>query len=123
MRLPSTKYHLTLIPPEPTIMHQHERGYAIVPHEVATGADCDGCLIIEERGDVADLKCNSCGVVVDTVPIDRASARLMELASGEIRSAQCPHCGKLNLFPGFSVIEAFICRECGEGVKVERPVQ
>jgi hypothetical protein len=37
-------------------MHQHERGYLIVPHEVATGADCDGCLTIEERSDVADLK-------------------------------------------------------------------
>ena len=123
MRLPSTKYHLTLIRSEPKIMHQHERGYLIVPHEVATGADCDGFLIIEERGDVADLKCNSCGVVVDTAPIGRASARLMELGSREICSAQCPHCGATNLFRGYTVIEAFVCRECGEGVSVERPVQ
>jgi hypothetical protein len=54
------------------------------PHEVATGAECDGCLIIEERGEVADLKCNSCGAVVDTVPLDRVGTRLMELASDEI---------------------------------------
>jgi hypothetical protein len=104
-------------------MAQDERGYLIVPHEVATGADCDGCLIIEERGDVAYLKCNSCGVVVDTVPIGRAGQRLMELASDEICSEWCPHCGSLNTFPGYSAIEAFICQECGEGVNVERPVQ
>jgi hypothetical protein len=29
----------------------------------------------------------------------------------------------LNTFPGFSVIEAFICQECGEEVNVERRVQ
>ena len=65
-------------------MAQDERRYLIVPHEVATGAECDGCLIIEERGEVADLKCNSCGAVVDTVPIHQAGTRLMELASDEI---------------------------------------
>jgi uncharacterized protein (DUF983 family) len=63
------------------------------------------------------------GAVVDAVPIGRAGKRLMELASVEICSAQCPHCGRLNLFPGFSVIKAFVCQECGEGVGVERLVQ
>jgi hypothetical protein len=53
--------------------------------------------------------------VVDTVPIDHAGTRLMELASEEICSAQCPRCGALNTFPGFSLIEAFICRKCSEG--------
>jgi len=103
-------------------MHQDERGYPIVPHEVATGDDCDGCLIVVEHGDVADLKCNSCGAVVDTVPIDRVGVRLIELGSDEICSEWCPHCGSLNTFPGFSAIEAFICRECGEGVDLEPPV-
>jgi hypothetical protein len=102
-------------------MARDERGYLMVPHEIATGADCDGRLIVEEHGAVVVLKCNSCGAVVDTVPIDHAGTRLMELAS--ICSAPCPRCGRVNLFPGFSVVEAFICRECGEGVKVERPVQ
>ena len=95
-------------------MHQDERGYLIVPHEIATGADCDGCLLVEERGDVADLKCNSCGAVVDTVPIDRAGVRLIELGSEEICSARCPHCGTNNVFRGFTVIEAFVCQECGD---------
>jgi hypothetical protein len=104
---------------------QDERGFLIVPHEIATGADCDGCLIVVESGDMVEIKCNSCGLVVDTVPIDRASPRLMELASVEmeISSARCPHCGALNTFPGFRVIDAFICQECGEGVDIERRVQ
>jgi hypothetical protein len=51
----------------------------------------------------ADLVCNSCGTVVDTVPIDRVGPRLMELASEEICSARCSHCGGVNTFPGLSV--------------------
>ena len=104
-------------------MPQDERGYLTIPHELATGADCDGCLVVEEHGDMADLVCNSCGAVVDTVPIDRVGPRLMELASVEICSARCPHCGGVNTFPGFSAIEAFVCQECGEGLSVERPVR
>jgi hypothetical protein len=101
-------------------MHEDEHGYMIVPHEVATGADCGGCLMVVAHGGVADLVCNSCGAVVDTVPIDRAGSRLMELASAEMCSALCPHCGAINVFPGFTVIEAFVCQECAEGVRVER---
>ena len=104
-------------------MPQDEREYLIVPHEVATGADCDGCLIVEEHGDMVEIKCNSCGGVVDTVPIRRAGTRLMELASAQLCSARCPHCGATKVFRGFTVIEAFTCRECGEGVNVEWPVQ
>jgi hypothetical protein len=63
------------------------------------------------------------GEVIDTIPIERAGSRLMELASGETCGARCPRCGALNTFPGFSVIEAFVCQQCGEGVSVERRVQ
>jgi len=104
-------------------MPQGERGYLILPHELATGADCDGCLIVVEHGDMVEIKCNSCGTVVDTVPIDRAGARLIELTSPEMCSARCPHCGLLSAFPGFWMIESFVCRQCGKGVNVERRVQ
>ena len=104
-------------------MPQEERGYLILPHELATGADCDGCLTVVERGDMAEIKCDSCGAVVDTVPSDRAGSRLMELASAEMCSARCPHCGALNTFRGFTAIEAYNCRECGEGVDVGHPVR
>src|SRR5215472_10380900 len=92
-------------------MPQDERGYLILPHELATGADCDGCLTVVERGDMVEIKCNSCGAVVDTVPIERAGTRLMELASVEICSAQCPHCGATNVFRGYTVIKVFVCEE------------
>ena len=104
-------------------MPPDERGYLIVPHELATGADCDGCLMVVEHGDMVEIKCNSCGAVVDTVPLHRAGARLMELASTEICSTLCPHCGATNVFRGFAIIEAFVCRDCGEGVNIEWPVQ
>jgi len=45
-------------------MAKDERGHMIVPHEVATGADCEGCLIVQERGDLADIVCNECGTVI-----------------------------------------------------------
>ena len=36
-------------------------------------------------------------------------------------SPHVPHCGLLNLFPGWSVIMAYVCRHCGQGVSVEEP--
>jgi hypothetical protein len=97
--------------------------YIVVPHEVATGAECYGCLVVRTRDNVADLVCNICGVVVDTVPPERAGPRLMELALGQLCSARCPHCGALNTCTGFKVIEAFVCSGCGEGVSVEGSIQ
>ena len=38
----------------------------IIPHEVATGTDCCGCLIVRVRGDQADITCNECGAVIRT---------------------------------------------------------
>src|SRR5262249_1892722 len=70
---------------------EDERGYLLVPHE----PDCDGFWMVVERGDMAEIKCNSCGEVIDTVPIERAGSRLMELAGAEMMcSARCPHCGR-----------------------------
>jgi hypothetical protein len=43
-------------------MPQDERGYLILPHELATGADRDGCLTVVERGgDMVEFKCGPCG--------------------------------------------------------------
>ena len=38
-------------------------------------------------------------------------------------SETCPLGGKVNVLPGFSAIEAFTCRSCGEGVQVQRRTQ
>ena len=95
----------------------------MIPHELATGADCCGCLVVEIREDQADITCNECGTVVRTVPVGQAMAVLVEMASKEICSARCTHCGALNTVPGFSAIDAFICSECGEGVVLPRRLQ
>jgi len=104
-------------------MFRDDEDYPIIPHEVVEGVDCCGCLDVQVRGHEADITCNECGVVVRTVPVEQAGAVMVGLASGEICSARCTHCGALNTFPGFSAIEAFICSECGEGVAVDTALQ
>ena len=96
----------------------------IVPHSGLVDSDCCGCLIVVEHGDNADLICNECGALVRTVPTDEASQILLRMAMDQgMCSATCPHCRAVNTFPGFTSIEAFVCRECGEGVSIKRSVQ
>lgn len=79
--------------------------------------ECCGCLMIEERGDVADLVCNECGVVVRTVARSDLHPVVTEMSlAGGFAHELCPHCGSVNLFPGFSEMMAYRCRECGKGV-------
>jgi hypothetical protein len=57
------------------------------------------------------------------VPLAQVEQELLRMAvSGGICSTKCQHCGALQTFPGFDSIEAFICRECGEGNRVETRV-
>jgi hypothetical protein len=89
----------------------------IVPHEDG----CCGCLIVVEFGDYANLVCNECGALIRTVPTDEAPKVLLRMAMDQgMCSATC---GALNTFPGFTGIEAYICRECGQGVSVRGKVQ
>jgi hypothetical protein len=41
----------------------------------------------------------------------------MELEA-DVASAVCPHYGATHLAPGFSMLMAFVCDNCGEAVKV-----
>ena len=79
--------------------------------------ECCGCLIAVERGDQADLVCNECGAVVGTIPTSKVQFVMteMSLANG-VAGEICPHCGAVNLFPGFTSMEAYVCCECGQGV-------
>jgi hypothetical protein len=49
---------------------EDERGYLLVPHE----PDCDGCLMVVERGEMAEIKRNF--AVIDRVPLERARRRV-----------------------------------------------
>ena len=35
-----------------------------------------------------------------------------------MRTEMCPHCGKVNIVPGFSKIIVYTCKECGEAVEL-----
>lgn len=92
----------------------------IVPHQTTGDPDCCGCLYVRIEGDRAEIVCNECEAVLRTVPIDDVERVFNELAETDVCcSARCPHCGAINVFPGMTTIEAFICDKCGEGVKVE----
>jgi hypothetical protein len=91
----------------------------ILPHSDFGDPECCGLFFPRERGDVADLRCNECGFVLKTVPLADLRRTQDELQlSLEVASEQCPHCGAVDLFPGFSRMLAYTCRHCGEPVKV-----
>ena len=74
-----------------------------LPHSDFGDPECCGCLNGVIRGDQADIVCNECGTVLRTVPAANVGQTLTELEiTLEVASEMCPHCGSVNLFPGFS---------------------
>jgi uncharacterized protein (DUF983 family) len=59
---------------------------------------------------------------VRTVPVADLQRTLdeMELTLDEVASELCPHCGMVNLFPGYARMDAYICRQCGKSVQILR---
>ena len=95
----------------------------MVPHADHGDPECCGLILPKMNGGIAELRCNECGVVLRTIPAAEVDNAMLELSSGDICSATCPHCGMPNIFPGFSSMLAYRCRHCGEGVEVETRVQ
>jgi hypothetical protein len=96
----------------------HER-VPIIPHSNFGDPECCGCLFGVVQGDLAEIVCNECLVVVRRVPVSdlRRTLDEMELA-GDVASALCPHCGATHLVPGFSTLMAFVCDYCGKAVQL-----
>ena len=89
----------------------------IIPHSAFDAPDCCGCLNVVIDGATAELVCNECGAIVRTFPSSKVEQTLTEVELGlSLSSAMCPHCGAVNLFPGLSLVVAFVCHECGEPV-------
>src|SRR5262249_15612716 len=63
----------------------------IVPHLDWGDPACCGCLFIRMRGDQAEIVCNECGVVVRTVPAERAREVMLEMMSVVISRVE-NHC-------------------------------
>jgi hypothetical protein len=91
----------------------------IIPHANFGDPGCCGCLTGVAGDEAAYIVCNECGVVVRTVPSAALHQVLdeMELAL-DMDVAMCAHCRAVNLFPGLSKVEAFICQQCGRGAAV-----
>lgn len=93
----------------------------IVPHSSFGDPDCPGLFFPEDRDQESDIMCNDCGFVLKTVPAADANRTMDELKlSQDVASGKCPHCGSVNLIPGFSRVFAFTCRNCGRGTGVRR---
>jgi hypothetical protein len=91
----------------------------IVPHSDYGDPECCGLIFAEIRGEEADLVCNECGIVIRTVAAGEADKVLLEMSLEQgFASEMCPHCGQVNLIPGFSEMIAFTCRYCGRAVDV-----
>ncbi|MFZ0589611.1 MAG: hypothetical protein WAM39_03960 [Bryobacteraceae bacterium] len=84
----------------------------VILHEWVGGEDCCGCLVAVTRGEEADLICNECGALIQTIAAVDVEKVLTEmlLSQREMCSATCPHCGAVNTFLGFSVVEVHLLR-------------
>jgi DNA-directed RNA polymerase subunit RPC12/RpoP len=94
----------------------------ILPHAEFGDPECCGLFFPEETtsGDAA-ITCNECGFVVKTVTVYQLQKALDEMQlKVDVASAQCPECGQVNLFPGFSQMMAYTCRYCGKAIRVEQ---
>ena len=71
------------------------------------------------RGDRSFIEYNDCGAVVRTLPTADLQKTSNEMEFGlEVTRERCPHCGNVNLMPGFPVVLAYTCDKCGAVVRL-----
>lgn len=84
---------------------------------------CEECATFREarRADEHDatdghpyheLVCNTCHSILLT--FQRPSPGIKP--APDVASAMCPHCGRVNLFPGLTAVLGYVCHECGRPV-------
>jgi uncharacterized protein (DUF983 family) len=97
-------------------------------------AYCETCGAFREarRADDRDVKtgspyfefvCNTCHSILLTFQRLGTQNEESKPKQSIVASARCPHCGDLNVFPGFDQILAYICQHCGQGVDASPAVQ
>jgi hypothetical protein len=83
----------------------------VVPHGIA-GVNCSGYVVAVVEDDNVELRCDKCGGVVGVVQVG-----IMEGLLGlDCAASECPHCGKVNTFPGSSEVSNYVCDGCGKAV-------
>ena len=89
------------------------------PHCDFGDPECAGFLYGIVRGEQGYIECNDCDAVIRTMPAAALRVALSEMeASLEVATEKCPACGHVNLFPGFSQMEVYTCRECGKLIRL-----
>jgi hypothetical protein len=84
-----------------------------IPHSSFGGNNCRAFLTGYVRVEMADIICNDCDGALKTVPAEELQRTLDEMEmSLEFCTVLCPHCGSVNLFLGFSEMQAYTCDEC-----------
>ena len=111
-------------PAEVKAMDVSEISHTTIPHSGFGDPDCCGCLNGITHKSQAVIVCNECNKIVRFVLAAELEQTLhaMEL-SLDVATARCPHCGAVDIAPGFSELLAFVCPSCGAGVMVEQAEQ
>jgi hypothetical protein len=66
-----------------------------------------------------DQYANECERVIRTVLATELQRTLDEMElTLDVASVLCPHCGNVNIFPGFSIMLMYTCRNCNEVVRL-----
>jgi hypothetical protein len=89
---------------------------ALIPHAEFGAPQCCGRLHERIVMKTAGIICNECREMIRIIPLGdlRRALDEMELQL-EVATGLCNHCGAVDLFPGFSRVEAFVCETCGKG--------
>jgi hypothetical protein len=97
------------------VAEQREYPEWILPHSEFGDPECPGLFFPVVNGEQAEITCNDCGLILKSVPAADVRRTLDEMQlTLAVASEICPHCGSVNLFPGFDRMFAFTCRFCGK---------
>jgi len=81
------------------------------------------------KPDVLGKLCDNCGKAIYTPEFEAeiASKPPTPVAiadrTGDVLRVTCPRCRFINEFPEFTIVDIFLCHECGKPVAVKEPVQ
>jgi hypothetical protein len=93
---------------------------SMLPHSDFGDSECCGLLQGIVRGDAGQIVCNECGAVVRTLPPVELQKTLREMELElDVTTDLCPRCRAANIFPGFTEIEIYTCRQCGAPINIE----
>jgi hypothetical protein len=53
----------------------------VVPHETVAKVECCGCLVAVRSGENAEIRCNECDALIDTVPNQFSCLHLLPASS------------------------------------------